>query len=485
LSRIQADRVAQLIQSAHPEVEIETVFIKSLGDKDKTTPITEMGQIGIFTKEIDEAVLSGTVDFSVHSLKDVGTQRPEGLIPAAIPANRADPRDIVFFRTDIEDVIRAGQPIRLGTSSPRRAHLIPPFLQEALPQIGQIDVQTQSLRGNVPTRLQKVIEGEADAVALAAAGISRLFEDPEGYALIAPLLSQLKMMVMPLTVCPGAPGQGALYIEAAAKNTEVLEILSSIHDAPTAAAIARERNILTENGGGCHQQFGTACVQLKNLPDGLLIIKGLDEDGTDISEWRWTPPARDLTAHLWDGTQYRSALFETQTTPQNLPESEAVFLTHSSALCEGLQNKRLFTTGTQSWLKAAKNGLWVEACADGFGFEFLRPLLASPMMQLPPLSEWVILTHAGAESTWEEGHVIPAYTLKKQMAPSVIDQLKVADHIYWASFSQYEALKDHTPANAHQACGAGKTADLIRQQGDVDVSVFPNAEEWRKWLKVS
>lgn len=481
LSIIQADHVIDLISSKHPGIQIEKVLIQSLGDKDKTTPISEMNEIGVFTKEIDEAVLKGEVDFSVHSLKDVGLRRPEGLVCAAIPGVRANPRDIILFKKNIEEKIKDGKEIVLGTSSPRRSDLIPPFLQKALPKIGKVKIRTVPLRGNVPTRVEKVLKGEIDAAVLAFAGLERLYNHPEGHRVIAPLLQEVKFMLVPLTVCPGAPGQGALYVETAEHNYEVRKILLSIHDADMAREIDRERLILAENGGGCHQKFGVVNLKLKNLPENVLIIRGENEGGKDISEWRWTPPKKDIAAHIWDGTQMRDQIFRTEKKSVDLPETEAVFIAHSNALIAGLKDKRLYTSGVKSWWKLAAEGLWVEGCADGFGFDFIKETLQAPMLQLPDLNAWLILTHEGAEETWEEGQTLGSYSLETQMNDALIEKLKASDHIFWASFSQYQALKKYIPEGAHQACGAGKTAELIG--GNVDV--FPSVEAWRSWLRVS
>jgi len=153
LAMAQSHEIARALRAAHPDLEIEFVGITTSGDRDTSKPLWQMDTVGIFTREIDEKLLAGEIDFAVHSLKDLGTQRPAGLVTAAIPP-RAPPYDVVLFRADIMDILRSGRALNIGTSAPRRNQLVPEFLSRALPQIsGKPKINIQTLRGNVDTRV--------------------------------------------------------------------------------------------------------------------------------------------------------------------------------------------------------------------------------------------------------------------------------------------------------------------------------------------
>ncbi len=181
-----------------------------------------------FTAELDIALREREVDFSVHSLKDLALDRPPGFMMAAVP-KRANPRDFALFAPDVPKRLAAGASLRIGTSSPRRAELLPHFLAQR-PAMRRVDASMlENLRGNVDSRLRRLHEPRGserhlDGVVLAPAGLSRLFADTaterQGRQLLTGLLEGLNVMVLPLSESPGAPGQGALAIECRADDAE-------------------------------------------------------------------------------------------------------------------------------------------------------------------------------------------------------------------------------------------------------------------------
>jgi hydroxymethylbilane synthase len=184
---------------------------------------------GLFTKEIEESLLAGEIDLAVHSLKDLPTELPSGLVLAAIP-EREDPRDCICGST-----LAALPPgARVGTSSPRRAAQV---------RVLRPDLTLEPVRGNVDTRLRKLREGQFGGILLAAAGLKRLGLEHE----IAEVFSADQ-------ICP-APGQGALAIETR-DSDEVQAICADLNHAPTAAAVSCERAVLAALGGGCLLPIG-------------------------------------------------------------------------------------------------------------------------------------------------------------------------------------------------------------------------------------
>ena len=131
----------------------------------------------------------------------------------------------------------------------------------------------------------------------------------------------------------------------------------------------------------------------------------------------------------------------------------------------------------KSWARLARLGLWVEGCGDGLGFEYLEPTLREPVLSLPPRERWVVLTH-GRASGWKNERVIETYrTSAAEPSAASRAALRQATHVFWGSATQFDALKDSVPEQAHQACGPGRTAEKLGAP-----HVFPTVEEWRKWL---
>ena len=235
----QARHVAGLV-SDRLDVECTIEIVKTRGDRIQDVAFRKMEGKGFFTKELQDALVDGQVDLVVHSLKDLPTEEPEGLAIVAIP-ERADAADLLLARRELLERNHAdplGLPAGavLGTSSLRRA-------SQALALSPEIVVR--ALRGNVPTRIRKLRDGDYDAILLAAAGVRRL--DLE--------IDDLDCVELAPEVMLPAPGQGALAIEARADD-EVTRPLSDLHDSAVARRVGAERRLLELLGGGCHLPFG-------------------------------------------------------------------------------------------------------------------------------------------------------------------------------------------------------------------------------------
>lgn len=229
----QADYVADCLRKEYPGLQVEKKLMTTKGDKILDAPLAKIGGKGLFTKELEQEMLEGGIDLAVHSLKDMPTEVPEGLVIAAI-TKRADPGDAVVSLKygHFEDL---PQGAKVGTSSLRRkAQLL-----HARP-----DLNIQDLRGNVNTRLRKLEEENFDAIVLAVAGLTRLgFKDR-----IAE--------VMPREIMLPAVGQGALAIEARAEDEEILEMIAFLNDKDMAACAKGERAFLAKVEGGCQVPVG-------------------------------------------------------------------------------------------------------------------------------------------------------------------------------------------------------------------------------------
>ena len=259
-------------------VETSLEIIKTTGDKITDVPLAKVGTKGLFTKELEEALIERRIDLAVHSLKDMPTDLPDGLMLAAVP-QREDPRDAIVGVKLAE--LRAGA--RVGTSSLRRAAQ----LRAVRP-----DLQVESVRGNLDTRLRKLDEGRYDAIVLAAAGLRRL-----GWA------ARIAELLEPEVMCP-AVGQGALAIETRNGGDAAAAICARLTHTPTLQCVEAERAVLRALGGGCQVPIGAhAAIDANgrmNLtavvasPDGVQVIShhlhGTPEDAERLGA--------EMAAHL-------------------------------------------------------------------------------------------------------------------------------------------------------------------------------------------
>jgi len=230
LALAQTENVRARLARSHglaPEA-IEVVVIRTTGDQVRDRPLADVGGKGLFTKEIEEALLAGTIDLAVHSAKDVPTFLPQGLTLAAYP-EREDPRDVFVGRDNaLLATIPAGAVI--GSASVRR---------EALVRRLRPDIEVKLLRGNVSTRLEKVAGGVFAGTVLALAGLKRLGLETRATEIFDP------------AVFPPSVGQGAIAVEIRAGDEPTRALVAAIDDRPTSTALAAERAFLAELDGSC------------------------------------------------------------------------------------------------------------------------------------------------------------------------------------------------------------------------------------------
>jgi hydroxymethylbilane synthase len=268
----QAEWVKAALEARDTRTSIEIQIIRTSGDMQKDVSLTVIGGKGVFTKELEEALLDGRIDLAVHSLKDLPTTLPDNLTIAAIP-EREDARDALVLRSGGSDATNSLATLLhgavVGTSSPRR-----------LAQLKHVrpDVEIKDLRGNVDTRLRKLDAGEYDAVILAAAGLRRLGLENR----INTLLDSDEMLP--------AVGQGALAVEARTDDRATLEMVAPLNHLSTRAACTAERALLRGLGGGCqlpiagHARVSDAGLRLDGLVasvDGEALIRETIEGATD------------------------------------------------------------------------------------------------------------------------------------------------------------------------------------------------------------
>jgi hydroxymethylbilane synthase len=242
--------------------EVSLEVIRTVGDEQLDQPLHEISGKGVFTRELDEALLSGRVHLAVHSLKDLPTVLPEGLCIAATPC-RVDPRDVLVGPEGTSTKLASlKESAVVGTSSLRRVALLNAFRR---------DVTPQTIRGNVDTRLRKLDDGQFDAIILAAAGLTRLG-----------LAGRANEWLERTSWLP-APGQGALGIVTRTEDAETRQLVAALNDPDSFAAVTAERSLLEALGGGCEMPIGALGVTydqrmrlwgLVASPDGRRVVRG-------------------------------------------------------------------------------------------------------------------------------------------------------------------------------------------------------------------
>ncbi|MEU9245078.1 hydroxymethylbilane synthase [Streptomyces sp. NPDC048385] len=263
LAMAQSGQVAEAVSRVTGR-PVELVEITTYGDTSREH-LAQIGGTGVFVTALRDALLRGEVDFAVHSLKDLPTTQPEGLVLAAVPV-REDPRDVIVAKDALKftDLPRGA---RIGTGSPRRAAQL-----NAYARTHGLDIETVPIRGNVDTRIGYVHDGELDAVVLAAAGLSRIGR-----------IDEVTDFLSVDTVLP-APGQGALAVECAADHAELIALLGELDDPFTRAAVTAERSLLAALEAGCSAPVGA----LADLPPLSAPLERGDPhaDGQTFKEMR-------------------------------------------------------------------------------------------------------------------------------------------------------------------------------------------------------
>ncbi len=250
LALIQTEYIRALLLSKNPGLDISIIKVSTKGDRDKSDFLYKSSSIGFFTSELENYLLEEKADIAVHSLKDLPTTSSQGLIVAAIP-QRESPADTIVAKKEIKSITDLPAGAKIGTSSLRR-----------IVQIKHIrsDLECVPLRGNVETRVNKVIDGQVDAAILAFAGLHRLNLD-----------EKISAILPPSDFIP-APGQGALAVQIRKSDNELYDIVSKIDDADTRIAVGIEREILAALQGGCSIPLGVnAQIDGKNLSVNAVI----------------------------------------------------------------------------------------------------------------------------------------------------------------------------------------------------------------------
>ena len=400
LAIIQAREFSDYLQSKHPFVEIEFLTRSTSGDKDLKTPLSEMPTEGVFTNDLRDELINNKCDLIVHSWKDLPIEVGEKTKIAAT-LKRADKRDILFLK---KNITLDSKKITILCSSPRRQYNLENFIENYLPQKFD-EVCFENIRGNIPTRFKKFLEDpNSDGFIVAKAAIDRLLlnnysEFNELKTTLKKYINECLWSVLPLSINPCSPGQGALAIETRIKDNKLNEILNDINFSKDYSNVIQERNILKNYGGGCHQKIGVSYISHKL---GLVVSKkGEDKNGNHFESWDFIDPkdisfSSNTTDEIYPENLKNYKIFSRKQLNENVDDinnlqNKCIYVSRISSIPDKSKiqsNNVIWTSGLRTWKNLSERGIWVNGTSDGLGEDFDKDI--NSLTNNP----WVKLTHS-------------------------------------------------------------------------------------------
>ncbi len=486
LAKIQAYHVGEALKKKHSQLEVEYFFRESLGDKNLETPLWQSPEKGVFTQDFIEGLIKGDFDCVVHSWKDLPTEaRTQTTITATMP--RADQRDLLLVKKKFIKNFKSEGLLKIYSSSPRREYNLKSFLPNFLP-LDKVKIEFTSVRGNVQTRVKKLLESEeVSGLVVANAALDRLLttqkpEFSETRNFLKNSLKECQFMVLPLMTNPSAAAQGALAIEVRSDREDLKELFNSIHCENTWHDVQLERDILGSYGGGCHQKIGVSVQSTEHFK--IIHLQGLTDQGERLkkrqrlsdfsSENRepakiWPKPneARNFFA--------RKSLNLTPKGEKKLAKAQALYVARKSAWQDNSMafGKLLWTAGLKTWHELAQRGLWVTGCDESLGES--RPSID---VLVGEELKWLRLTHQDAARSDEEA--LGTYELELTNMPDFTGR----ESFFWQSGSLFTEAFKKNPwlIEAEHACGPGKTYKTLQQflGSEGRIRVFLDYEDWLK-----
>lgn len=470
LSRIQIHTVTNALKEKNKNLQFEPFFRESSGDKDLTTPLWQFAGQGIFTKDLQEDLLNHKVDIVIHSFKDMDLkERKDTILIPVLP--REDVRDVLLFKKN--KWINLPNEITILTSSPRREYHIKEFLKNYFPTpISNFEIKIESVRGNIQTRLRKYLDHESGGILVAKAALDRIlnFQDKENQLpelkeikqLIRDTLNLSLFMVLPSSIFPSAPAQGALCAEIRKEDIHLEALLREISDEESVFTATEERKILSEYGGGCHQKIGVTVLERDY--GKITFVRGITEDGKVLQtkELSGSPNLSFTKEEVWPPNAKMAARQRERLT-YSIPKDVDVFVSRGYAfpldLSVNPSNQILWSAGLSTWKDLALRGFWVNGTCDGLG-ESEPPEIDSILGRKP---NFVKLTHMDSDKNSSVYPVVPTYFVSAPEIPIPFDPSKIKA-AYWRSGSEFDIVTKRYPEllNVIHFVGPGSTFRKIK-----------------------
>ena len=486
LAVIQAYEFGNYFKTKFPEIEINYITKSTSGDKDLTTPLSEMPSEGVFTNDLRNELINNKCDLIVHSWKDLPIEVGDKT-KISLTLKRSDKRDILFIK---KNKLHRDTSINILCSSPRRKYNIENFIRNYLPKKYN-KINFKNIRGNIPTRFKKFInDSENEGFIVAKAAIDRILlnQIPKFQELKKELknyINQCFWTIVPLSINPCSPGQGALAIETRTEDIDLNSILAKINFIKDFDNVESERKILKEYGGGCHQKIGVSYI---NHSHGTVVSKrGEDEYGNHFEDWFLKDNKKNEVVLNSEKEIYpeklnnykifeRKQIIESSNIICNL-KNKCIFISRISALPnEAKINSEniVWSSGLKTWKQLASKGIWVNGTSDGLGEDFENDISALTNFS------WIKLTHKDAPISKINNRII-TYYLEKLEFEINIDEKK---HFYWMSSSAFKYTLEKYPKlkEKYHYCGPGNTYNEIYSilGNDKNLFVELSYDSWKQ-----
>jgi hydroxymethylbilane synthase len=472
--------VGRALHTRYPDIAVTFATRVAAGDRDTSTPLAAFADKGAFTTDLSDALASGEADAVVHSWKDLPLEDRAGTTLAAT-LERADPRDVLLVRKDV--LIERPAALDIFSSSPRRGWLLQPVLPELLPwKIGE--VRFVPVRGNITTRLSKLVKAphQAHALVVAKAALDRLlgFGPPfEGAAqAVREVLGQCAWMVLPLREVPGAPAQAALAVETA-RGSALSDRLRAISHEPTWSAVMTEREVLASYGGGCHEALGATV--LPRAFGRVISVRGRSSAGRVDQGWSLadagpTPP-RATSLKIWPRPEERHRADRRTVDAAEPGEDAGFWIARADALPESWSvssSRPVWAAGGTTWRRLAARGVWVHGSADGLGDAEAPGIDLLAGRSIP----WRRLTHTAAAAG--DPAAIGTYAVDERLP----EDLPSRTHFFWTSGTLFLEAIARWPAlrDGWHGSGPGRTWRTLQETlgPEARARVWLDYEDWLK-----
>lgn len=486
----------------------ELKLIETTGDQIANIPLWQADGKDFFTKELDRALLDKEIDLVIHSYKDLGSVRPQGIHLAAI-TKRYHSQDILFIKKETSQKIGQLNELIVGTSAPRRGVNLKKNLNQILPVNEECQLTIKVLRGNINNRIKKLQNNEYHAIVIAMAGVERLCEEAllnqDVSKELNEILKDLNFCVLPQSLFPSAAAQGTLAIECLATrndNDELLNKINLLNDSQTSEEVSRERKAFNEYGGGCHLAVG---ITVKKINENFVHIHQGESKGIiskSLLERKYPLPTKN------EGKVF-VGLPKSKTS--NIPLQNIVIdhLIEKKSL--DLQNRQvsghllvavdygteqidfqseshiLWTSSVTTMKKMVAKKHWCHGALDIEGEAALAGLINSPlikfMMPNLPLS-YTLLSHQEARALSKESKVLAVYEriINENIVADIKKNISEVNTFFWTSFFQYKTYLKYFPEikNKTHCSGLGKTLRSFMEEG-IEVHPFVNMNEFYEW----
>lgn len=496
LARVQTEHVGAALQALDPGLQIEYLFIEASGDRSSDPSAARVTARGGFTADLGDMLDAGAIDLAVHSWKDLPLQPRAGTdVQATLP--RADARDVLLIRRSVLESSAPPQGLTILSSSARRRLHLENFLGWALP-LRDLSIRFAPVRGDIGTRLSKLMRGDGDALVIAKAALDRLLAaDPqrlgasgviepqrllETQRIVRDALRACRAIVLPLSQCPAAPAQGALALEAR-RDTPFARLFHAVNDVDTFETVMAERAQAAALG----DEDPLGVTRLRFEYGDVEFVRGVRSGQPFESQTlhrRGPSLPRPASAdRVWLDAGQDGAARERRplhVEPRSFDAATGLLVARSEALPYGsfvAAETPLWTAGLATWRKLADRGLWVVGSDESLGETGATAVRA----WYPEVRQWFKLSHA-------DGHWTPfadflaTYRTRRRHALASVERYS---HFYWNSGTQ---LRDYLRAfpqlrDAWHGCGPGNTYQIARELLGADrVRPFLSAAQFRAEL---